>query len=260
MRQVLLQIIFLLGFSQLLLAESSPTLPQKTVTLATLEWPPYISPQIENHGYVHELVSKVYEHAGYHCEIKFFPWARALMFAQTGTVDGLMPEYYDSSRLADFAFSSPFPGGPVGFYKHRDLNVQFAVDPRQAPEKALRGLSDYKFGIVRGYINTEAFDQANYLKKEAVVDDELNLKKLFKRRIDLIFIDKYVAQYLINTKYPWFDADLVFMEPALEKKDLYIAFSKKAKLMDQKRLDFNKALAELTENGTIDAILLKHGF
>lgn len=233
---------------------------EKEVKLSTLEWPPYIGESLQSKGYVHEIVKRAFEKAGYNVKITFYPWARALHTASSGESDGLFPEYYDESRLTDFVFSDPFPGGPVGFYKRRGDNIKFTVDPRIDPEKALQGLKAYSFGVVRGYINTKAFDEADYLLKDPIVDDDLNLKKLFSKRIDLIFIDKYVASYLITEKYPWMTDSLEFMEPELEIKKLYVAFSKKSPNYLRQKQDFNKGLKLMNESGEIADLMLHFGF
>ena len=86
------------------------------------------------------------------------------------------------------------------------------------------------------------------------------MKKLFKGRIDFIFIDKYVAKHIIVTKYPHYLDELEFMEPPLEIKPLYIAFSKKAKDYDSKLKAFNSGLKKLEKDGSLTKIMEKHGF
>lgn len=235
-------------------------LQAQTVTLSTLEWEPYIGPNMKNNGYVHELVIKAFEKAGVTATAKYYPWARALKLATGGETDGLFPEYYDESRLNDFVFSDPFPGGPVGLYKRKELNVAYSHDPQLEQEAALLELADYRFGVVRGYINTKVFDEAQFLKKEAANDDATNLRKLFKKRLDFIFIDKYVAKHIIVREFPHYLADLEFMEPALENKSLYIVFSKQAPNYQESLALFNEGLKLLKESGEMEQIMASHGF
>ena len=49
--------------------------------------------------------------------------------AVRGDYAGLMPEYYDESRLSDFVFSAPFPGGPVALYKRRGEAISYPGPP-----------------------------------------------------------------------------------------------------------------------------------
>jgi len=253
MRKVFLSILFCMVFSQFVFAG-------QTVSLATLEWEPYIGPNMDNNGYVHEIVSESYKRAGIEVDIRFLPWARAVKTAETGKRDGLFPEYYDESRLKNFVFSESFPGGPVGLYKRKDNKISYVVDPQHKQTEALKALKQYRFGVVRGYVNTKEFDEATFLTKDIAKSDETNLKKLFKGRIDFIFIDKYVAKHIIVRKYPHFLSELEFMEPPLEVKPLYIAFSKKAKNYQEKLKAFNDGLKKLREEGMLDKILEKHGF
>jgi len=253
MKKAFLGILFCLLFSQVIFAG-------QTVSLATLEWEPYIGPGMDNNGYVHEIVAEAYKRSGVDVDIRFFPWARAVSTTQKGKRDGLFPEYYDESRLKDFVFSDSFPGGPVGLYKRKDNKISYVVDPQKKQTEALKALKQYRFGVVRGYVNTKEFDEATFLTKDVAKSDETNLKKLFKGRIDFIFIDKYVAKHIIVRKYPHFMSELEFMEPPLEVKPLYIAFSKKAKNYQAKLKAFNEGLKKLREEGALEKIMEKHGF
>jgi ABC-type amino acid transport substrate-binding protein len=253
MRKTFLVFLFFLSLVQLAIAG-------QTVTLATLEWEPYIGPNMDNNGYVYEIVAEAYKRSGIDVDIRFLPWARAVKTAETGKRDGLFPEYYDEGRLEKFVFSDSFPGGPVGLYKRKDNKISYAVDPQQRQTVALKALKQYRFGVVRGYVNTKAFDEATFLTKDVANSDETNLKKLFKGRIDFIFIDKYVAKHIIVRKYPHFLSELEFMEPPLEVKPLYIAFSKQAKDYQAKLKAFNDGLKKLREKGMLDIIMEKHGF
>jgi polar amino acid transport system substrate-binding protein len=232
----------------------------KKITLTTLDWEPYIGEKLPGRGYVYEIVSEAFKSVGYQVNIQFYPWARAVETARSGKADGLFPEYYDNSRKSDFVFSDPFPGGPVGFLARKDSKITFLSDPRKDLTKVLQGMKQYSFGVVRDYINTKEFDAANFLKKDVADSDEQNITKLYAKRINLIFIDKFVAQYLIKTKFPQYAKDLEFLEPALEVKPLYIVFSKKAPGYEQKVKDFNEGLQNLTKKGTIKAIMKKYGF
>lgn len=246
--------VILLLAAQPLFAES------KRITLATLDWEPYVGKTLPGHGYVYEIVVAAFKSVGYQVDIQFFPWARAVKTAQSGQADGLFPEYYDDIRKTDFVFSDSFPGGPVGFLVRKDSMITFTVDPRKDQTKALQGMKQYSFGVVRDYINTKEFDAASFLKKDVADSDAQNIMKLYGKRIHLAFIDKFVAQHLIKTKYPNYAKYLVFMEPSLEVKPLYIVFSKAAPNYEQKMKDFNEGLNNLKKKGTIEVIMKKYGF
>jgi ABC-type amino acid transport substrate-binding protein len=232
---------------------------EKSVKLATLAWEPYVGPDLPNKGYAAEVVTEAFKRSGYTTDIRFYPWARAVMTAEHGESDGIFPEYFDERRKQNFVFSDPFPGGPVGLYKRRDTAAAYSVNPQLNPTEALRGLQDFRFGIVRGYINTVEFDNAAFLRKEEVFSDELNLKKLYNGRIQFMFIDKLVAEYLTSHKFPEYEEALEFMEPPLEYKMLYIAFSRQTPAYQEKLAAFNAGLQQITSDGTLARIMKQHG-
>ncbi len=235
-------------------------LSAENVTCATLEWAPYIGKTLPNKGYVHEITVTAFKRSGYSVKIIFYPWARAVYLVENGSIDVLLPEYYSKEREKTCVYSNPIPGGPVGLYKRKSLKVKWLSNPQKKQTKGLWDFRKYKFGVVRGYVNTEEFDKAKFILKEDVTNDELNIKKLYGNRIDFIFIDKFVAQYIIKTKYPHFKDELEFMEPPMELKPLYLTFSRKAKEFEAKLKAFNDSLARMKKDGTLKRIMQKHNF
>jgi ABC-type amino acid transport substrate-binding protein len=230
----------------------------KTVRLATLDWEPYIGRKLPDQGYTAALIREAYRDQGWTVQIEFYPWARALHLARTGEVDGLMPEYFNSSRKNEFMYSFPFPGGPLVLYKRRDEPIAFSTDPHTDQDRALRALQDKRFGVVRGYLNTPVFDAAKYLHKEAANDDATNLRKLVYKRVDLAVIDRRVAEYIIRTQYPAYAGKIEPMEPALADNSLFIAFSLKSANHGEARAAFNRGLTAMKKDGRIDALYAKY--
>jgi polar amino acid transport system substrate-binding protein len=113
--------------------------------------------------------------------------------------------------------------------------------------------------VVKGYINTEEFDKAPYLKKVEAETDEENLRKLAKGELDLIVIDKLVAQYLIKTKIPEASGTLDSIEPPLIIHPLFVVFPKKLPASGKRAKEFNKAYESMEKDGTIKAIMAGSG-
>jgi polar amino acid transport system substrate-binding protein len=227
----------------------------ESITLNTLEWEPYIGQKLKNQGYVAEVVKEAFKRSGYDLEIKFRPWKRAVMESQKGTVDGYFPEYYSEEVTTHAIFSEPFPGGPVGFFAVKGTTIIY--------DGNLETLKPYKIGVVRGYVNSEKFDAATFLRKEEVVDDITNIKKLIMGRIALCVADKFVGLYL----YEQLEEDMksknniVFLDPPLDLKDLYVCISKTTKKNPESiKNAFNTGLISMKADGTLDKILKSHGF
>ena len=73
--------------------------------------------------------------------------------------------------------------------------------------------------------------------------------------MDLIFIDKYVGAYFIDKNFKSKMNDFIFLEPALQSNDLFIAFSKKAKDSDAKRTAFNEGMKKIKANGVLKKLI-----
>ena len=225
--------------------------PDSVVRMGTLNWPPYIGVSLENRGYVAEVVGEAFRRSGVAFNFSFMPWARVVHMSKSGQLHGYFPEYDSPEVAAHSALSDPFPGGPVGFFKRRDTPIAF---------ETLEDLKGYTIGVVRGYVNTRAFDGAAFLRKEAVVDDYANVKKLLKRRVDLIVCDKYVGRYILERHFPEARGQVEFMDPPLELKALQVCFSKKVPGYRERVRRFNAGLRMMKADGSLDAIRRKHGF
>jgi polar amino acid transport system substrate-binding protein len=254
----LLACLFLALFTAAASAQPKPAPAKPVVRLATLDWEPYIGQKLPEQGYAAALVREAFKDQGWNVQIEFYPWARALHLAKTGELDGLMPEYFNSSRKNEFVYSFPFRGGPLVLYKRKGEAIAFNTDPAKDQDRALRALKDKRFGVVRGYLNTPVFDAAFYLNKEAASDDATNLRKLVYKRIDLAVIDQRVAEYLIRTQYPGYAGKLEPMLPALADNPLYIAFSLKSARHNAARAAFDRGLARMEKDGRAAALYRRY--
>lgn len=91
-------------------------------------------------------------------------------------------------------------------------------------------------------------------------DDEQNLLKLFKRHVDLVLVDKIQAQYIINSNIPEAASKLEWLDPPAHVDIQYLVISRKAAGYETLLADFNEGLAGMTADGTLQAIMAKHGF
>lgn len=223
---------------------------EPAVRMGTLDWRPYISQTLENQGYVAEIVREAFRRGGLSVTFSFLPWARAVYMSKSGQLDGYFPEYHAREVEAYAVFSEPFSGGPIGFFKRSDSPVAF---------ETLEDLKPYTIGVVRGYINTEAFDSAAYLRKEPVRDDLSNIRKLLKKRVDLIVCDRFVGLDLLKRHFPDEEGRIEFITPPLAVKELHVCFSKKTPGYEMRVERFNAGLRLMKADGTLDAIMKKHG-
>jgi len=234
---------------------------KKIINLATLNWPPYISEDVCNKGWVFQFTVAILVSKGYQVNIHFYPWARSVMLVEQGKMDILFPEYFiESSAPSDavlgkkrrelLVLSNKFSGGDLSLLKRKGSLFNLQAD--------LGNLKGKIIGVVRGYQNTPEFDAMMDAKQFAVVEavDELQLVKLLAaKRVDLIIGDPSVFTYSVNysnlsnrNKQALLNS-IEKIEPALKYNHLYYAISNNYPLRHQLLDDINLALLEFQQSG-----------
>lgn len=229
----------------------------QTLNLNTLEWPPYTSQAQQDGGYASAVVSAAFAAAGIDVEVRYYPWARALSLAQQGKVDGLFPEYFVPEQRPEFLFSDPFPGGPAGLIKLRTR--QLSAQREQSGLPLLSELRELKIGLVRGYLNHPELDTAPGLQREYARDDQQNLGKLLAGRVDLIFIDYLVAEFLIGRHFPQHREEIELLSPPLLQPTLHLVVPKKRADASASLKAFNRGLQIIRDNGELQRLRQHHG-
>ncbi|MBF0264167.1 MAG: transporter substrate-binding domain-containing protein [Gammaproteobacteria bacterium] len=220
----------------------------RIIKIATLDWQPYVDKNSDNKGFTAEIVTRAFQQSGYQVEIDFMPWSRVLKEVEIGNYDAMFPSYESPQRRKKYLFSKPFAHSPLVLFQRQGLNLTF---------NKLEDLKPYKIGVVRGYVNTKAFDAASFLNKKETKNDLQNIKKLVKNRIDLAVIDKYAALDLIKQHKIKKADKLSFIEAPLENKPLYLCVSKKIKDSSVILEAFQKGLDQLKESGEVEKIINK---
>ena len=195
----------------------------EVVRVSTLDWPPYTGKDLPLGGATTDVVRAAFEKMGHDIEVEYRPWKRAIDMAAKGTDDVIayFPGYHCQHREG-FVASEPLGNGPLGFAEHVDAPVTWeSIDDI--------GDQQLKIGTVLGYANTDEFDAkvgTGYVLAIPSNDDLTNLKKLVRKRIDAVVIDKLVLEYMKATEASLKDnADkLQFNAKPLEDKTLFLCF------------------------------------
>lgn len=214
------------------------------------EYPPYYGRELEDNGFISEIIVEAFNRGGYETELRFLPWKRALKATQDGTHDGLFTIWHRPEREEWFLFSDPLPANELVFFKQADRDIAFSSYDELKP---------YQIGVVLGYAPPPGFADAD-LKTAEAKDDEQNLRKLLKGRVDLVLIDKILAQHIINTTLPEAQSKLEWIDPPAHVDIQYLVVSKAVEDHETIMAAFNKALAGMQDDGVLEEIMAKHGF
>lgn len=218
---ILSSIFMLLGIGVAL----SATAKAADVKLATLDWPPYTSPDLPQKGMVSKILQDAARQSGHELGFGFFPWVRAM---RTGRDDpdyvGYFPAYWTPERAQSCNFSVPIGIGQVGLVERRDHPIQWTE---------LQDLSSLVIGVTAGYSNGSAFDSLvsdGKLHVQPAPADVDNLRMVARGRIPVAVIERSVFDYSLLTVPDLHQKrdELQFNSRLIAQLPLYVCFKKTA--------------------------------
>ena len=221
----------------------------RDLTGVTVEWAPHYGTAMPDGGAMTVITKAAFERGGHNADVSFIAWNRALKNVEEGKDDFVMGAYYNEERAKTYFVSDPVYEIEFGMIALDSLGVE-TMD-------GLRSLEPYTIGVVLGYANTEEFDAADYLNKETARSMQLNIRKLYRDRLDMIIgafdVVRFEAeQENMNT------SRMRFLQPALTRNKLYLLVSRNIPDGEQIVNDFNRGLAEIREDGTLDELLRQY--
>jgi len=224
----------------------------REISMVTVDWEPYYASSLKNGGVYTAIVTTAFQRVGHNATVRFLPWKRALKYVAEGKNDIVMGAYYNEDREKTYLFSDSCMTLHSGLVAHKKLGI--------TSYKTLKDLKPYKIGINRGWIYSPEFDSADYLQKDEASNQMVNIRKFFKKRVDMIAITIEIFQYEVSSLKNHDMSEVVVLDPLLDEKGLHLMMGKK--IPDHKRIinDFNKGLKEIREDGTYGSILSDYGF
>ncbi len=219
---------------------------EHTLHLGATDFAPYYSQSLPGGGPVTKVVVAAYRLMGYRVIVHFYPWARALEMGKMGALDGLSGVWRSRSREKWFLFSSPVCGSDIVLYKRKETPIKEFT--------TFKALKPYSVGIVRGYALPPGFKEAGLHVQKATTNLQ-NFRMLEAKRVDLIIIDRGVAQYLLRTRLQGCGDIFDMLSPPVDHRRQYLVISQKTPDALQKIKDFNAGLKLLESEGKIGAVL-----
>jgi len=231
---------------------SSSSGAKKSFVIVTEEYPPFIGARLRDNGWTMAVARAILQPAGYDVSLELVPWSRAVKCSKSGRCDGLYLAFYTKERTQWYVFSDPIGEVRTGFYKLKSRDISFTE---------LADLRGYLIGMTRDAAISPEFDRADYLSKQEVEDDSVNVLKLLKGRVDLVATPEAVFRHLIVTSLaPEHHDKFEFMSPYLSVQNLHMAISRKSPDYEQKLRDFNQGLKRIMADGTYAKIRRSFGF
>jgi polar amino acid transport system substrate-binding protein len=230
----------------LLLQFSTLAAMAREVSMLTLNWAPHYGEDLPEQGLTTALVMAAFRAGGHDAGIEFVPWSRALKEVEEGRADVVMGAYFNEERTTKYIYSD------VIYH----LNVGLIAGPNvgKTEYQSLRELVRYNIGVSRGFANSEEFDAASYLNKDVASTPQLNIRKLYRGRIDMAVMNFDLFRYEAK-KEGHCIGSVSFMDPPLETHGLYVMASRNIADGGQLMRDFNTGLAAIRDSGEFDRIV-----
>jgi len=217
------------------------------MVLSTFELHPYVGHELAHQGAISEVVTAAFKASNNTIDIDFYPVKRAVYQSAKGNVVGVYPLLLDSAQSRDFIFSSPMPGTRPGLLrKKQSVNSPYVI-------------KDKVIGIKIGSLTPSlkrVYDTATFIE---INTNEQLLGMLMLDRIDYLFVDKYIAADLMVDRLPSLIGKLEFNKESIAPVGFHIGFSRNHPFGKQAHYLFEQGLKKITNNGTLDTILYKHG-
>ena len=223
-----------------------PSVQAREISMLTVEWAPHYGSELPEEGLTTAIVKAAFRAGGHVSEVDFIPWTRALKEVEEGKADIVMGAYHNKEREQTYIFSDPIYFLQLGLIARPGLGL--------TRYDSLRELAPYSIGISRGFANSEEFDAANYLNKQVASFPNLNIRKLFRGRIDMAVMNFDLFRYEAR-KEGFCIGDVEFIEPPLETHGLYLMASRNIADGNKVIADFNCGLAKIRQNGQFDRIV-----
>jgi len=203
---------------------SANTHAQSPVRLCEDPWPPYILGEMggtATGGTVVERLEQIFSALGEKLIIELRPWLRCLEMAKRGQFDGIPLLKKTPEREEFLDYSDVLMETRISLWH---LPSRF---PKGLEWNSIEDLTSYKYALLRGYSAGPEFDAADKegrLNVGRVNTLDLTIKLLVNKRIDLIPLNKEVAEEYNATKYE--GEKLVAVKKPLHSNRLYLGFSK----------------------------------
>ncbi|OQY39967.1 MAG: hypothetical protein B6229_02775 [Spirochaetaceae bacterium 4572_7] len=238
----------IIGLFLLILSSVFPE-SSKSITLASNDWAPYHSSDLENQGFFTEIVREAFFAVGYDLEVLFYPWNRVITLGKRGNLPGIIGAYYSKERADFFYYSELIYSSTLCFTTRSEAVIDTAL---------ILDDSNIKIGVTRGYFYSDAMEEIKDSRVIFSYSDLDSLTKLLFKRIDVAIFDKEYIEYIINHNDKYRNALIVHTDQPVISNSLHVVINKEYPNAKEIIEDFNRGLEIIKDNGLYYDIILKH--
>ena len=243
---------FVLAETSLKSSDMSPKKDKIILTAAIEEigYAPYnYEENGEIKGFTIDVLNYFEKHSKYDFEFIILPWPRALHLVAQGEVDLILTLFKSPKREQTYHFIEPSYGYEVNqLFTLADSKLEFTGQLQQ--------LTPYRIGTKREFSYGKTFDQANYLTKLPALTEEVLLKLLLAKRIDVAISNPFIFQQMMSEQDV--RAQVKAIEPFVDITPVYIALTKGRDDSEEIKSTFGKLTEQLKASPYYQELLDKY--
>lgn len=223
----------------------------ETIRIVTEDYPPYnfeVNGRLT--GFSTEVVKAVVRRVGVKADFMLYPWPRAYRMALSNENTLIYTITRKPSRENLFKWVGPITPRTIFLYKLKDRE-DIEIDSIEDAKRYITGvMQDDGF---TSYLLNNGFEFGKNL--EVVSNDVLNLRKLYKGRVDLIGNTELYMSYKVKKEgYDYGKLEKAYKIPDTDQ--YYMAFSMKTS--DSIVKQFQEALEIIRHDGTLHRLSEKY--
>ena len=222
------------------------------LTIITDPYPPlgYVNKDGEIVGFTVDVINLLLKRTGIEGQFEMYPWARAYEMAKKDKNILIFQLTYTKERERLFQLVGPVLSIRYYFFKLKDRKDVVVRNIADAKRFLVGTVRDY---FAHRYLLENGFEEGKNL--EVTHEDNINLKKLADRRIDLMILIEITFPYRVREL--GYDRDDFEKTLLVYSEDGYIGFSRQTSANIVSR--FTKALEAIKKDGSYDSILEEYG-
>jgi polar amino acid transport system substrate-binding protein len=222
----------------------------KSISISTGEWPPFISEKLKHYGVAARIISESFALQDITVIYGWFPWKRAYSNMKNTSWNASAIWAITPERSKEVLFSDPVIEAKTVLFFHKDSFKNW---------ESFEDLSGLVIGATDGYFNGKEFEQAEkdgLITIERTTVESHNFKKLAAHRLDAVIAEVDTGYDIINNQLSPEQRDSIKASTKKVSSFLnHLVISKRLENAEQLIASFNKGLRQLAESGKIKQYL-----
>ena len=200
-------------------------------------------------GFSVDVLNYIEANSKYDFEFIILSWPRALYLVAQGRVDLILTLFKTSEREQIYHFIEPS-------YAVEANQLFTLMDNKLEFNGQLQQLTPYSIGTIREYSYGEYFDGASYLNKLPALTEEVLLKLLLSRRIDMLISNPLVFNQIISKVKV--KSQVKAIDPFISLIPVYMAMTKERKDSQEIKQTIGKLTQQLKASKYYQDLLDKY--